>query len=165
MTFGDKDNIFFEFKPNGSSGLQNMKFIMNNLLISREPIYTPSYEAALQRFIDKLHINKGRLWNPKFNSLTDEELFEHLADNSLEDDTQYLRHSWTIDETLDQYSIMVFEQGTKYLILWKCWDVNNCNSDHELNRVYRVSIDQGLLIKIVDELISCFKGRKTTRQQ
>jgi len=149
---GNKNHVSFEFRENNSSKeLLNLHFYLGSKLISDESIYLPTYILSLQNLLDNLR--KEQFENTKFEELPSEQCFKMLLKERDSDKPQFFKHLFQLDETIDQYTIFIFQRNETVRFVWICWDENNCNSDHELNMIYTVQFQIKELISTVNKLM------------
>ena len=136
--------------------LRKLNFYLGNRLVSNESIYVPSYVAALERF-NELLIN-GQFQKFRTKNLTIEQSFERIINERNSDETQFFNHLFQLDETIDQYTIFVFQSGTLTEFVWTCWDDHNCNSEHKLNEIYSTRINTTELTSILKQMTNQLKN-------
>ncbi len=147
MIIGNKNHFSFELEEMSQPNeLLDFSFYLGNKLISNEPVYVQSYLASIQDFIDNVHKEYFKSSSPEINYTS---LFKkwNLQEN------EYSKHLFYLDETIDQYSIFIFQTNEVIRFVWICWDENNCNLDHELNKIYTVHFSIQELITTVNKLI------------
>ena len=159
MTIGHRNQIAFELDSlDKFQELRNLNFYLGNRLVSNESIYVPTYVASFERFIELL-IN-GQFQKVRMKDLTIEQSFERIVNERNSDESQFFNHLFQVDETINQYTIFVFQSDTLTEFFWTCWDEHNCNSEHKLNEIYSTSINTTELTSILNELTNELK--KTT---
>ncbi|WP_200975489.1 hypothetical protein [Echinicola sp. 20G] len=151
MIIGNKETIAFELFDY-SDGLLNMKFHLGNKLISDEPVYVPTYNTSLQKILEQL--NAETIKNDRLRGLTPIELVKTLESERDSNESQFFKHLLQIDETIDQYSIYFIIKEEQTQFCWYCWDEDNCNSEHEPNMVYFVTIRTSELISTLKQIVS-----------
>ncbi len=152
MQVGDKNHISFELTgDNPTQELLNLNFYLGNKLISNEPVYVPSYTLSLQNLIDD--IKRDGFTNKKFKGISVEEDFKILLKERDSDEAQFFKHLFRLDETIDQYTIFVFQTSELIRFVWTCNVEHRCNHDHELHKIYSVQFLAKELISTVNVLI------------
>ena len=153
MKVGNKNHISFELIGDNLPQQQlNLNFYLGNKMISNESVYVPTYILSLQNLIDD--IKYERFTNIKFEGTSVEEDFKILLKERDLDETQFFKHLFLLDETIDQYTIFVFQINELIRFVWTCNDEHNCNYDHELNKIYSVQFLAKELISTVNGLIN-----------
>jgi len=156
MTIGDKKQILFELNELDSSNeLRNLNFFLGGILISNESAYIPTYLASLERFIELL--TKAHFANATMDELTAEQRSDKLINERESDEPQFFRHLFQLDETINQYTIFVFQSNQSTDFVWFCWDEHNCNSEHELNQIYSTRISTVELTSWLNKLATELK--------
>lgn len=152
MKVGDRNHISFESKGNNlQQSLTNLNFYLGNKMISNESVYLPTYILSFQNLI--YDIKKERFKNIKFERISVEKGFKILLKERNSDETQFFKHLFQLDETIDQYTIFVFQIDELIRFVWNCNVEHNCNSDHELHKIYSVEFLARELISTVNLLI------------
>ncbi len=152
MIFGDKNQIAFELPvKSNSSGLLEVSFFLGGKLISSEPVYKPTYTYPLELFLRD--ISQGKFVNKRFEKLSFEEQFKIITEECETKNSQFFNHLFRIDETIDQYSIFIFQDSSSCRFIWSCWDINRCNSEHQLNATNSVEIPTFALVKVIKEFL------------
>lgn len=152
MKVGDKNHISFEFPGDSpTQQLLDLNFYLGNKLISNEPAYVPSYILSLQNLIDD--INRDGFTNKKFKGISIEEDFKILLKERNSDEAQFFKHLFRLDETIDQYTIFVFQTSELIRFVWTCNFEHRCNHDHELHKIYSVQFPTKELISTVNMLL------------
>jgi len=158
MTIGNKKHISFELDVSDKlQELSNLYFYLGNRLISNESVYTTTYIASFENFIKLLE--KEQFQNGQMENLNTEQRFKKLVQERDSDEFQYLKHQFLLDESIDQYTIFVFQSKESTDIVWSCWDEYNCNSEHELKQIYSASIPTEELSVTVNKLTEELKKR------
>lgn len=158
MKIGTKNHIGFEItNENLSTNLWSLNFYLGGKLISNEAVYIPTY---LQMFEELSHqlINR-RFEKLKFERFSPNQMYNTLIKERDSNETQFFNHLPQIDETIDQYTIFVFQNKSETTFAWNCWDQHNCNSQHRINEVYSVQILTEEVVSTVNQLTE-----KITRQ-
>jgi hypothetical protein len=151
MKIGNKNHISFELMGNNSPNeLFNLNFYLGSKLISNESVYMPTYILSFQNVLDD--IAKEQFKNIKFTGLSPEQAFVKVLKERDSDEPQFFRHLLQLDETIDQYTIFIFQMNEMIRFVWTCWDKNNCNPEHELNMVYAIQFPTEELILAVNTL-------------
>lgn len=149
MKIGKSKHIFYNL--DFSNPEKNIRFYLNNQLISNEWVYIPTYIKLLEDFIENI---KNNLFNSfDMEQLPAEHRLEKIIKEKESNEKQYFNHLFQLDETIDQYNMFIFQSMNIIDLNWKCWDKNNCNSDHKLNQVYNVLIHKDEVINECNELI------------
>jgi hypothetical protein len=94
------------------------------------------------------------------DELTPEQRFEKLSNEQDSAESQFFKHLFKLDETIDQYNILVFQSNESTDFIWTYWNEDNCNSEHELNQIYSVCIPTVELISWLYKLTDQLKKRK-----
>ena len=150
MKIGNKKSILFVL-DNKIQKLQGLKFYLGGRLISDENIYIPTYISVFERFLKSIIAEQFQ--NVTMENLQPEERFKKLIKERDSNEDQFFKHLLHLDETIDQYSIFIFQSNNLTDFTWSCWDKNNCNSNHELNKVYSLSIPIEEVISTINKLI------------
>ncbi|MEH0153837.1 hypothetical protein V6R21_06795 [Limibacter armeniacum] len=157
MTIGQQQDISFEIIGKPQKTCLTIRLYLGNKLISDEPVYLPTYIYALEKMMDKLYQHDFK--NPSFQGISPTQVFQKLLLERVNDnDTNYFKHLWCIDETIDQYIIFAIDQGDSTLLVWHCWDKSNCNADHQPKEVYHIDIPKNTLVTTLQSAIETFKS-------
>lgn len=150
MKIGNKESILFVLDKK-QKNIRGLQFYLGDKLISDENIFIPTYIAVFERFLKSIIAEQFR--NVSMEFLLPEQRFKKLNKERDSNEDQFFKHLLHLDETIDQYGIFIFQFNNLINFSWNCWDKHNCNSDHELNKIYTVSITSDELISTINELI------------
>ncbi len=162
MKIGNKNNIAFEIiDENLSKDLWNLNFYLGGKLISNEAVYVPTYHTMFEKFSNQL--SKKQFENSKFDRSTLKQQFNTLIKKRDSNENQFFKHLLQIDETIDQYTIFAFQTEVETSLIWICWDEQNCNSDHMVNKIYSVSFLTEELISTINKLTEEMKKQSANK--
>lgn len=151
MKIGNRNHIAFETtEENLSTDICNLNFYMGGKLISNENVYIPTYLSMFKEFSNQL--SNKQFENVKLEDSSSHERFNTLIKERDANENQFFKHLLKLDETIDQYTIFVFQTGLETSLVWTCWDKQNCNSDHNLDEIYSVRFSTHELISRINEL-------------
>lgn len=151
MKIGNTNHIAFEIiEDHVSEDLCNLNFYLGGKLISNEDVYIPTYLAMINEFSNQL--SNKQFENVKLENSSSLERFNTLIKERDANENQFFKHLLKLDETIDQYTIFVFQNGLETSIVWTCWNEQNCNSDHQLNEIYSVRFLTHELISTINQL-------------
>ena len=156
MVIGKKETIYFVLMDDPGE-LINIDFYLGQKLISSEPIYTPTYRASMLELIDRIKANDFR--NEELFKLSPAETIKVLESERDSNQQQYFKHLLQIDESIDQYYIYAFQNSDEIQLIWNCWDKHNCNSQHQLNKVYSVTMYTSELLSSLSKLCQKLESR------
>ena len=157
---GKKSHILFQLIENDrSKDILSLNLYLGNRLISKEPIFIPTYVFAFQNLVD--NVKEERFKNIKFEELSSEQVFKVLSEERNSDEPQFFRHLLQLDETIDQYTIFTFQKNKLIKFVWVCRDENN--SEHQLNKIYSVQFQANELVSTVISLIEYLSPTKRSR--
>ena len=152
--------MLFEFEGViQSKELSKLHFYLGGKLISNESTYLPTYNSKFQNFYQA--ITEEQFKNSNFEDLSPEISYKKIIEERDTNEDQFFRHLFKLDETIDQYTILVLQKRNTTEITWTCWDKNNCNSEHILNKIYSVQFPTLELMTTVNHLLEYLN--KTTR--
>lgn len=151
MKIGNRNHIAFETtEENLSTDFCNLNFYLGGKLISNEDVYVSTYLPRLNEFSNQL--SNKQFENVKLEHSSYLERFNTLIKERDANENQFFKHLLKLDETIDQYTIFVFQTGVETSLVWTCWDEQNCNSDHNLDEIYSVRFSTHELISRINEL-------------
>ncbi|GAB3650690.1 hypothetical protein GCM10028791_18310 [Echinicola sediminis] len=154
MKIGDRHHIQFELvltKDKPTNKLSKINFYLGKKLISNEAVYVPTYILRFQNLLNKL--NSEQFKDIKFDKLSHEQAYGLLMKERECEEPRFFRHLFQLDETIDQYTIFIFQTDLLIRFVWSCWDRDNCNADHELDVVNAVQFPIEKVILTVKKLI------------
>lgn len=156
MKIGNRNLIAFEIiDENLSKDLWNLNFYLGGKLISNEAVYVPTYLPMFEEFSNQL--SNKQFENLKLDHSSSNERFSTLMKERDSNENQFFKHLLQIDETIDQYTIFVFQTELETSLVWTCWDEQNCNSDHKVNEIYSVRFLTEEFISIINQLTEKIK--------
>lgn len=121
MKIGNTNHIAFEvIEQNLSEDLCNLHFYLGGKLISNEDVYIPSYLAMFKEFSNQL--SNKQFENLKLENSSSHERFNTLVKERGTNENQFFKHLLKLDETIDQYTIFVFQTGEETSLVWACWN-------------------------------------------